>query len=185
MAIRLPPVQPADYTDAQRAAADAFAADRGEAPYGPFDFLLHSPEVMTRARRVGDYLRFRPSIGKRLAELAILMTAREWSQDYEWTMHVPMAEAAGLAPSIVAAIRDGRRPEPMRDDETEVYEFVGELLKTKRVSDASFERIEVRHGRIGIVDLTGIVGYYSLLAMQLNVARYEIPGMERLPRFPD
>jgi 4-carboxymuconolactone decarboxylase len=185
MAIRLPPVRPADYTDAQRLAAEAFTSDRGEAPYGPFDFLLHSPEVMTRARRVGDYLRFKPSIGKRLAELAILVTAREWSQDYEWTMHVPMAEAAGLAPSIITAIRAGRRPEAMNDDEAEVYDFVDELLRTRRVSDASFARIEARHGRIGIVDLTGVVGYYSLLAMQLNVARYEIPGMDRLPRFPD
>ena len=130
-------------------------------------------------------LRYKSAIGTTLSELAILVTARVWTQDYEWHVHAPIAVQAGIRQEIVDAIRDGRRPTGMSADEEMVYDFSIELQRNKRVSDATFERVEKRFGKKGVVDLTGIHGYYTLLAMQMNVARFEEPGMVRLPRFPE
>ncbi|MCJ2139730.1 carboxymuconolactone decarboxylase family protein [Methylobacterium sp. E-066] len=183
---RLPTIPPQDYTPEQKQAADAFTQARGKPPFGPFEPLMHSPEVMTLARSMGDYLRFKPKIGTTLSELVILLTARRWTQDYEWYVHAPIAEKAGIAPEIVAAIRDGRRPTTMSDDETVVYEFTAELQDTRRVSDTTYAKAEARFGKAGIVDLVAISGYYTLLAMELNAARYPIPkDGQRLPRLPE
>ncbi|MDP4002579.1 carboxymuconolactone decarboxylase family protein [Methylobacterium sp. NEAU K] len=183
---RLPTIPPQDYTPEQKQAADAFTQARGKPPFGPFEPLMHSPEVMTLARSMGDYLRFKPKIGTTLSELVILLTARRWTQDYEWYVHAPIAEKTGIAPAIIAAIRDGRRPAQMSEDETIVYDFTTELQESKRVSDATFARAEARFGKSGIVDLAAISGYYTLLAMELNAARYPIPADgQRLPRMPE
>ncbi len=182
---RLPAIAPADYTPEQQAAAAEFEAARGVPVFGPFEPLLYSPQVMRHAQALGDYLRYRSSIGNRLSELAILVTARAWSQDFEWHVHRPIALAQGIAPEVADAIAEGRRPEGMSDDETIVHEFSTELHGNRRVSDATFARAERRFGRQGVVDLTAIAGYYALLAMQLNVARYALPeGAPPLPRFP-
>jgi 4-carboxymuconolactone decarboxylase len=183
---RLPTIPPQDYTPEQKQAAEAFAQARGKPPFGPFEPLMYSPEVMTLARSMGDYLRYKPKIGTTLSELVILMTARRWTQDYEWYVHAPIAQKAGIAPEIIAAIRDGRRPAQMSEDETTVYEFTSELQDTKRVSDATFARAEARFGRAGVVDLAAISGYYTFLAMELNAARSAIPADGKpLPRMPE
>ena len=183
---RLPTIPPQDYTPEQKQAAEAFAQARGKPPFGPFEPLMYSPDVMTLARSMGDYLRFKPKIGTTLSEMVILMTARRWTQDYEWYVHAPIAEKAGIAPEIVAAIRDGRRPARMSDDETIVYEFTAELQDTKRVSDTTYARAEARFGKPAIVDLAAISGYYTLLAMELNAARYPLPEDGKpLPRMPE
>ena len=183
---RLPTIPPAQYTDEQRRAAEEFVAARKVPVFGPFEPLMHSPQVMSQARSMGDYLRYHSAIGNTLSELAILVTAREWSQDYEWYVHQPIALKAGIEPEIVAAIADGRRPTGMGDDEEIVYDFSTELHRNKRVSDRTFERAEKRFGKKGIVDLTGINAYYALLAMQLNVAQYALPkDGKKMVRFPD
>jgi 4-carboxymuconolactone decarboxylase len=183
---RLPTIPPQDYTPEQRQAAEAFAQARGKPPFGPFEPLMYSPEVMTLARSMGDYLRFKSKIGNTFSELVILLTARRWTQDYEWYVHAPIAEKAGIAPAIIAAIRDGRRPETMNADETIVYEFTAELQDNKRVSDTTFARAEGRFGKGGVVDLAAISGYYTFLAMELNAARYPIPADgTALPRMPE
>ena len=183
---RLPTIPPQDYTPEQKQAAEAFAQARGKPPFGPFEPLMYSPEVMTLARSMGDYLRYKPKIGTTLSELVILMTARRWTQDYEWYVHAPIAQKAGIAPEIIAAIRDGRRPAQMSEDETTVYEFTAELQDTKRVSDATFARAKARFGKAGVVDLAAISGYYTFLAMELNAARYAIPADGKpLPRMPE
>jgi len=182
---RLPTIPPASYTAEQKQAAVDFEAARKTPVFGPFEPLMHSPQVMSQARAMGDYLRYKSAIGTTLSELAILVTAREWSQDYEWTVHYPIALKAGIKTDIADAVGDGRRPAGMSDDEEIVYEFTTELLRTKRVSDRTFARADKRFGKQGIVDLTGIAGYYTLLAMELNVAQYAGPkdGL-RLSRFP-
>ena len=182
---RLPTIPPASYSPEQKQAALDFEAARKTPVFGPFEPLMHSPQVMSQARAMGDYLRYKSAIGTTLSELAILVTAREWSQDYEWTVHQPIALKAGIKADIADAIADGRRPAGMSDDEEIVYEFTTELLRTKRVSDRTFARADKRFGKQGIVDLTGIAGYYTLLAMQLNVAQYAGPKDSlRLARFP-
>lgn len=183
---RLPTIPPAHYTPEQKQAAEAFEQARGKPPFGPFQPLMHSPEVMSLARAMGDYLRFKPQIGTTLSELVILLTARRWTQDYEWYVHAPIAEKAGIGPDIIAAIRDGRRPARMSDDEAAVYDFTTELQDTRRVSDTTFARAEARFGKPGVVDLGAISGYYTFLAMELNAARYPIPeDGTKLPRLPE
>lgn len=183
---RLPTIPPNQYTADQKSAAESFLATRKKPVFGPFEPLMYSPEVMTLARSMGDYLRFKSGIGNTLSELAILVTAREWSQNYEWQVHAPIAAETGIKPEIIDAIRDGRRPAGLSDDEAIVYDFSTELHRNKRVSDTTFARAEARFGKPAVVDLIGINGYYTLLAMQLNAARYEGPsGGASLPRFPE
>jgi 4-carboxymuconolactone decarboxylase len=180
---RLAPPSPAGYTAAQKKAADEFAALRKEPPFGPFGLLLHSPELMTLVQKLGEYLRYRSSMGQKLSELAVLVTARECSQDYEWHLHRPIAVKSGIRPEIADAIRDGRRPDGMSEDEALVYDLSVELHRTKNVSDALYARALARFGAQGVVDLIGTNGYYALLAMQLNAHRMPLPdGAPRLPR---
>jgi 4-carboxymuconolactone decarboxylase len=182
---RLPTIPPAQYTADQKQAAVEFEAARKVAVFGPFEPLMHSPAVMSQARAMGDYLRYKSAIGNTLSELAILVTAREWTQDYEWSVHAPIALKAGIRPEIVEAIADGRRPAGMSPDEETVYEYATELIRTKQVSNATFDRAKVRFGEKGVVDMTGIVGYYTFLAMQLNAAQYQAPkDARKLPRLP-
>jgi len=183
---RLPVIPPDQYTPEQKKAADEFLAARKVPVFGPFEPLMHSPQVMTQARSMGDYLRYNSAIGNTLSELVILITAREWTQDYEWYVHYPIAIKAGIKPEVAAAIADGRRPEGLSEDEQIVYDFSLELHRNKRVSDPTFARAEKRFGKKGVVDLTGINAYYTLLAMQMNAAQYQAPkDAKRLVRFPE
>src|SRR5262245_16792675 len=183
---RLPTIPPDQYTAEQKKAAEEFLAARKVPVFGFFEPMMHSPEVMSMARAMGDYLRYHSALGNTLSEIVILVTAREWSQDYEWYVHYPIALKAGIAKDVADAIADGRRPTGMSADEEIVYDFTTELQKNKRVSDPTFNRAEQRFGKKGVVDMTGISGYYTFLAMQLNMVRYQFSGEgARLSRFPD
>ena len=168
---RLPPLPDHVLSDAQRRVADAIARGPRGAVYGPFVPLLRSPELADCAQRMGEYLRFRSAIDPRLSELAILVIAHAWNQAVEWAIHMPIAEAAGLARAMIVDIAAGRRPAGMDDDAAMIHDFCIELARDKGVSDATFERIAARFGEQGVVDLAGINGYYTLLAMVMNVAR--------------
>jgi 4-carboxymuconolactone decarboxylase len=182
---RIPTIPPAQYTAEQSQAAADFEAARNVPVFGPFEPMMHSPEVMSRARAMGDYLRYKSTIGNTLSELTILITAHEWAQKYEWHVHYPIALKAGIRQEIADAIADNRRPAAMSTDETIVYDYAIELLKTKQISDATFEHAKARFGTRGVVDMTGIVGYYTFLAMQLNAAKYQIPDDgNKLSRMP-
>jgi len=180
---RLPTLPPAQYSAEQKQAAADFEAARKVPVFGPFEPLMYSPTVMSQARAMGDYLRYKSAIGNTLSELAILLTAREWTQDYEWSVHYPIALKAGIRPEVADAIANGRRPPALSADEEIVYDYATELMKNKQVSNATFQRAKARFGAQGVVDMTGIVGYYSFLAMQLNVAQYAPPkDAKKLPR---
>ena len=176
MALERMPEIPADkLTEAQKKASAEFAEGRGYAVRGPFAAMLRSPEVMLRAKAMGDYLRFKSTIPPRLNEFAILITARQWSQSYEWHAHRPLAEKAGLNPEIALAVADGRRPAGMAADEELVFDFCTELHANRSVSDATYQRALEKFGEQGIIDLTAVNGYYSFIAMVLNVARTALP----------
>ncbi|HEX3837999.1 MAG TPA: carboxymuconolactone decarboxylase family protein [Steroidobacteraceae bacterium] len=182
---RLPTISPAQYTEEQERAAADFEAARKVPVFGPFEPLMYSPQVMSTARAMGDYLRYKSAIGNTLSELVILMTAREWRQDYEWSLHYPLALKAGIRKQVADDIAVGRRPAAMSPDEETVFDFTRELLRKKHVSDATFGRAKSRLGMKAVVDMTGIIGYYTFLAMQLNVAQYPAAtGGKRLPRLP-
>ena len=168
---RLPPIGAAQLTPAQREAVDAFKVARGTDISGPFYPLLRSPELMTRTRAMGDYLRFKSALPPRLSELVILLTAREWTQQYEWNAHYPIAVKAGVTRETLDAIAEGRRPSGMTSEETILYDFCRELHHDKGVSDATYDRALKAFGEQGVVDAIGISGYYTLLAMTLNTAR--------------
>ena len=168
---RLPPLHPDALTEAQRrAAAELVAGPRGGV-IGPFVPLLRSPELMEHAQRMGEYLRYRSAIGTRLSELVILLIARFWSQQVEWAIHAPIAADVGIAADTITAIAAGRRPTTLTDDETLVYDFCFELNVNQDISDSTFDRALARFGEQGVVDLLGINGYYTLLAMVMNGAR--------------
>ena len=173
---RMPAIPVDQMTDAQKKAASEFAEGRGYAVRGPFAAMLRSPEVMLRAKAMGDYVRFKSTIPARLNELAIIITARQWSQNYEWQAHRPLAEKAGVKPEIAQAIADGRRPSGMSADEEIVYEFSTELHSHKSVSDATYKRALETFGEQGIIDLTAANAYYTFNAMMLNVARTSLPA---------
>ena len=185
---RLAPLAAAALTEDQREAAAEFREGRGYAVHGPFAVMLRSPEVMLRAKAMGDYLRFRNVLPKRVSEMAILITAREWTQQFEWTYHYRYAMEAGLAREVADAIGEGRRPPGMAEDEAAAYEFTIELHRHKGVSDATYAHARALFGERGIIDLTGICGYYSLLAMMMNVGRTPAPAdagdAKPLAKFP-
>lgn len=183
---RMPRIAPEKYDEAQKKAAEEFLAVRKVPVFGPFDPLIRSPEVMTVAREMGDYLRYKSAIGTTLSELVILVTAREWAQDYEWHVHAPIALKQGIKKEIVDAIGEGRRPGDMSEDEEICYAFSTELHRNKRVSDMTYDRAVKRFGEKGVIDLAAINGYYTFLAMAMNTTRMQVPpnGL-KLPRFPD
>lgn len=172
---RLPPLPPEAWTPQQRREVEEVVRGPRGALISPFVPLLRSPELMGHAQRMGEYLRYRSAIGLRLSELAILVTAREWSQQVEWAIHAPIAEREGLAPEAIAAIADGRRPAVLRDDEALVYDLCIELHRHRGVSDATWAAAVERFGEQGAVDLIGINGYYTLLSMVMNAARTQAP----------
>ena len=173
---RLPPIPADRLTDAQKKAMAEFKAARNADVSGPFWPLLRSPEVMNRARAMGDYLRFNSVLPPRLSEFAIIITSRQWTQNYEWDVHAPLAQQGGLEPSIIAAVADGRRPDGMADDEDALYTMCDELHRTQSVSDATYSRAVKVFGEQGVVDILGISGYYTMLAMVLNTARTPVPA---------
>jgi 4-carboxymuconolactone decarboxylase len=184
---RMPPIAAEKMTAEQRKAADEFAAGRGYSARGPFAVMLRSPEVMLRAKAMGDYLRFRNVLPKRVSEMVILITAREWTQQYEWAYHYGFAVEEGLAKSTIEAIAEGRRPEGMKEDEAVAYDFSIELHKRRSVSDATYARALKLFGEQGIVDLIGVSGYYTFNAMMMNVARspLDIENVPPLKHLPD
>jgi 4-carboxymuconolactone decarboxylase len=146
---RLAPLAAAALTEDQRQAAAEFREGRGYAVHGPFAVMLRSPEVMLRAKAMGDYLRFRSVLPKRVSEMAILITAREWTQQFEWTYHYRYAMEAGLAREVADAIGEGRRPPGMAEDEAAAYAFTIELHRHKGVSDATYAHARALFGERG------------------------------------
>jgi 4-carboxymuconolactone decarboxylase len=142
---------------------------------GPFNVLLRSPEMGDLAQQFGASTRFKTSIPPKLNELAIIITARYWTSQYEWQAHHRAALQAGLSPAIADAIAQGSRPAGMKKDEEAVYNFCSELLNTKQVSDAAFNAAKEAFGERGVVDLIGVMGWYHTVSMLLNTDRYPVP----------
>jgi 4-carboxymuconolactone decarboxylase len=184
---RMPPIPPEKQTPEQRKAAQAFKDNRKQDVFGPFVPLSRSPEVMLRAMALGDYLRYRTVLPPKLNEFVILITARHWSQQYEWFVHQPIAVKEGLNPEIVKAVADGRRPSGMSADEELIYDFCTELFNNQSVSDATYARSIARFGEQGTIETVGVAAYYTFQSMVLNTARTPIPagtapGLQLFPR---
>ena len=183
---RMPPIPLGKMTEAQKkVAAEIAAGPRGkvEGPYWP---ILRSPGFAGVIQNVGAYFRYRSPLDRRLNEMAALIAARSWSQQFVWDVHILQALDAGLEPDIAQAIAEGRRPEGMDIEEETLWDFCAELLATKGVSDPTYEKAVAKFGESGVIDILGILGYYSTLAMVMNVARTELldgrlPPLDALP----
>jgi 4-carboxymuconolactone decarboxylase len=172
---RLPPIPESELSEAQRRVRhDIVSGPRG-GMRGPFDALLRSPALADRMQKLGATVRFENSLPARLAELAILVTARHWGAQYEWYAHRKLAEKAGLAPAVADAIAQRRRPAALDPDEAAVVDFCRELHETKQVSDAAWNAALGRFGERGVIDLIGTCGYYAAVSMVLNATRHPLP----------
>ena len=182
-----------EMTPAQKAYADAVmagpTASTGSAAVvpgakflgAPFNVYLRSPELAQAFRQTAEYLRFKTSLPPKLNEFAILVTARQWSAQYEWFAHHRLALKAGLNPAVAEDLAQGRRPTGMQPDDESIYNFCHELHTKHQVSDATYKEVKDRFGEQGVVDLIGVSGYYVLVSMILNVDRTPIPGGAKPP----
>lgn len=180
---RFPTIPPEQMTEAQRSLAAAIQGGpraavpgRDNSIGGPFNPWLRSPAVGNLLQQLGAELRFRTSLPAALNEFAILITAREWSSQYEWFAHHRLALAAGLPAPVAADLAEGRRPAGMDDDQRIIYEFCTELHRDRFVSDAAFDAVRRRFGEQGVIDLIAVSGYYVTVAMTLNTARVALPA---------
>lgn len=155
-------------TPAQLQAVEEFRRLRGTDPFGPFVTLLKSPELLTRASALGEYLRYRSALPPRLSEFVILITAAHWQQQYEWDLHAPIALTAGVAQATLDALAAGQRPDSLTEQEAALYDFCRAVHERTRPADAIHARAVHAVGDQGVVDAIGICGYYALLAMVLN-----------------
>jgi 4-carboxymuconolactone decarboxylase len=181
---RFPLLTETTMTARQRESYQAIVSGPRQGARGPFNALLRSPEVADRVQKVGEYIRFQSSIPAPLNEMAILITGRFWSAQYEFYAHSRLARTAGLPDAIIEAIAEGRRPAAMSDEQRIVYDFCTELFRDKAVSDATFKAAVGRFGEQGVIDLIAASGYYSLVSMVLNVDRHPLPEGERAPLKP-
>jgi 4-carboxymuconolactone decarboxylase len=183
---RFKPLPESAMSEAQRQAVKELASGpRGKFnPHGPNALLLRSPELMPRTQKVGEYLRYRSPLPQRLREFGIIVTARLWNAQVEWLEHQPLAIKEGVDPAAIDELAQGRRPRNLREDEAAVYDFISELHEKRGVSDATFERIVKPFGEQGVIDLIALTGYYTLLAMVLNVGQEPLPAGKAPPLRP-
>ena len=180
---RLPLIDEPHMTDAQRALMQAIrSGPRGTAitPRGPFAVWMHAPEFGQLAQALGGFCRYQTALSPRLSEFAILCTARLWRAQYEWYAHAPIAEKAGVKPKTIQDLRSGRLPKSAPKDERAVYDFIQEVYKGKRVKDRTYKRVQALLGNAATVELVGILGYYALISMTLNVFRMMPPDNAKL-----
>lgn len=174
----------------QQQAADELIAGPRKAVFGPFVPLMRCPELMRRIGRVGEHLRFEGKLNARLRELVTCVAARQVSNQFEWLMHAPLALQAGVAPTTLEAIADGRCPRDVPADEALAIDFTHELLHRHGVSDATYAQAIAALGEEGVVELTSLIGYFVMVCWVMNVARTPalpvqgVVACEPLPAFP-
>ncbi len=160
---------------------DAIVGSRGRM-VAPFSLLLYSPEVAGRVAHLGAYLRYESTLPPACRELAVLATAREWDNGYEWAAHAPLARREGAREEVIAAIAHRRELSALTEAEAVIVKYCQELLRNRQVSDATLEAARALWGNQGLVDLTATIGYYSMIACVLHAFEAEAPP--NTPRLP-
>lgn len=178
---RLPELDPAKFSPEQKKVHDAVLAGPRGKVVGPIKVWLKNPGLAEHAQALGAYCRFNSSLPPRLSELAICITGSFWKANYEWFAHAPLAIKAGIEPAVIEAIRTGATPTFTKSDEQAIYDFATELVRTRRVSNATFERARKELGETSVIDLVGIIGYYSLVSVTLNAFDLPLPEGEKVP----
>lgn len=174
---RLESIPPAAYTPEQRQVVEQIATGRRTEMFSPLLPMLRSPQLAYTAERFGEYVYYSTAFEKRIYELAVLLLARQTTQQYEWRVHYPQAIKAGIKPEDADAIGAGRRPPHLATDEAIAYDFIVELYRRNAVADATYARFIGAFGERGVVDLIGLLGYYNTIALMMNVNRTPLnPG---------
>jgi 4-carboxymuconolactone decarboxylase len=184
---RMPPIPLEKMTDAQKKVAAEYKELRGADLVGPpWSVILRVPDLVVPSLQMRLHNRKNSALSLKLTEFAILIAARQWTNNYEWAAHAPAAERAGLSQPIIAAVADGRRPERMADDEALVYDFCTEATHNQSVSDATYARMLAKFGEAGVVEAASLEGYYAYLSIMMNTARSPLaPGTKpALAPFP-
>jgi 4-carboxymuconolactone decarboxylase len=171
-------------TPDQRVVYEKVISGPREALVGPLRAALHCPELADRWQSLGVLLRFQTSIPPRLSELVILVTARRWNSQIEWYIHAEAARKAVLPDAVIEAIRQGRSPEFDDPNEAAVYEYARQLQDSGQVSESIYEKVLGRLGIVGIVELTAIIGYYTMVSMTLNAHEIPLPDGAKAPLAP-
>lgn len=181
---RIDPMAPADMSAEQKRLAEEIAAPRGGKLGGPFAIWLRNPDMVDRANKFGSFLRTGTSLPRRQVELAVLVTARFWTAQYEWHVHEDAALEAGVPADAVAAIKQGRTP-PLTDPaDRAIYALCTELYEAKVLSDAAYEAALAALGETGVVEIVAVAGFYSMVALTLNAFQVDIPGGAPPPLAP-
>lgn len=167
---RMPPLEQGSLSPAQQASLERVTSGPRGRLLGPFAVLLRAPGLMDRVQELGAYLRYDKGLSPRLFELVVLLVARRWDQDFEWVHHRPLALEAGLTPEVVDAVAEGRRPDTADEQVTLVWEVVAQLQRSGGCEDEVYERAVQHLGEDGVLEVVVTVGYYTTLAMVLNVA---------------
>jgi 4-carboxymuconolactone decarboxylase len=181
---RFKPLRYDDMTPEQKTMIHNLLAGERKGVGGPFNVLLRSPIAGDLVQKFGETRRYRTVLPKDVAEMVIIMTGRFWTSHYEWAVHKAAALQAGVKPAIADAIAAGRRPEGMSPEMEAAYNLIHELLTTHQVTDAAFQSAKEKFGERGVVDLVQVCGYYSMVAMFLNVDRYPLNADQQLEMKP-
>jgi 4-carboxymuconolactone decarboxylase len=185
--VRFPPLSAEQLTPEQKAWADSITAPPRNAKFtnAPYRAYIRNPDLAPRLTAMTDYLRWKTSLPPRLSEFAILITARQWTAQYEWYAHYPLAMKAGLDPKIADDIAHGVRPAAMKDDETALYDLAMALYRDKKVPDTVYKAALDKFGERGIMDIIGIMGYYDITSMTLITMQAEAPKNGAVAPLPD
>lgn len=173
---RLPELTPDQMNEAQRRINDEIQSGPRGGIRGPFPWLLRSPGLADKAQKIGSYIRYESALPGNQRELAILVTARFWRAQYEWYAHAPIAAKDGVDPAVIAAIQDNRRPDFTDPGEATIYDFSTEMLQNHEVDDATYAAALELLGDEQLLDLIGLLGYYSMLAMIMRTFDIPVPG---------
>jgi len=182
---RFAPLKAEELNPAQKAWADMIAAPPRNAKFTgpPYRAYIRNPDLAPRLSALSDYLRWNTSLPPRLSELAILITARQWTAQFEWFAHYPLALKGGLDPAVAGDIAAGKRPDNMKDDEAALYDLVMALYRDKKVTDSVYKAALDKFGERGIMDIIGIIGYYDIASMTLITMQATAPN-DSVPPLP-
>ena len=185
---RLPLIEAQRRSSQQQSVAQALIDGPRKGVKGPYVPLLYSPELAERLGRVGEYLRFDACLPVHINEFVTLIVARHVSNQFEWSVHYPLAHAAGIKQDVLEMLAQGARPVRMSPEETVAYDFTTELLNRNGVCDMTYAAVCAQWGEQGVVELTSLVGYFVCVSWVMNVARTPAPASgsdsEGLSAFP-
>jgi 4-carboxymuconolactone decarboxylase len=173
---RMPPLPMDSLNEKQRKVAEELIKGPRGGVKGPFIPVLRSPELVDRLGRMGEYLRFGSSLEARISELVMLIVSREWTNQFEWAVHAPLALKNGVKQEVIDALAEGRYPKGLAPDEEIAYELCDELGRTRSVCEATYRRAVAQFGEVGLIDMVTVYGYFVTVCAIMNVAHTPPPA---------